>query len=292
MASNDHSDSLHRLCMALFVGMLIGGAGVYVLAPPALRLDPSFMSTFDLATTTARSEQAPPLQWPPPQCLPPPASPCTHTVAADELLARGNLEQNPKNAPIVDDYSAPRIVPLEEFVTPEECAQLIQLVTGSERFEAGQVANPSGQNRSPNRKVSMTVLQLAKYRWLYERLMETITFYNTKYWNYRLPTNVTSTLLEPIQFYKYDGTEQGHYNWHSDVGIKGPTAKRRLSVSVQLSAENSYEGGEFMIQTSAEPLALMRTQGSMFLFPSFVLHKVAPVTRGTRYSLVAWIETA
>lgn len=101
----------------------------------------------------------------------------------------------------------------------------------------------------------MAVLGINKYRWLYERLMETVNFYNNMYWNYRLPTNANSTLLEPIQFYKslplsflsltlvfrYDGTEQGHYNWHSDVGVKGLTAKRSMSVSVQLSPEDSYE---------------------------------------------------
>jgi len=68
---------------------------------------------------------------------------------------RGDLEQNPKNAPIVDEYSAPRIIPLEAFVTPEECTQLIQRVTQNEVFEAGRVSNPSGQNRSANRKVAI-----------------------------------------------------------------------------------------------------------------------------------------
>lgn len=301
--SNERSDSLYLMFMALSIGVLIGGVGVYALTPPALQLDPSILSTY---VTEQNQSHCPEPRCPEPRrfetkpkcphCTCPiqrPSCPsCTHTVAGDELLTRGKLEQNPKNAPIVSEYMAPRIIPLDGFVTPEECAQLIQTVTESEKFEAGRISNPTAQNRSANRKVSMTVLDIDKYRWIYERLMTTVTFYNDRYWQYRLPTNVNSTLLEPVQFYKYDGSEQGHYNWHSDVGVRGATAKRSLSVSVQLSAGDSYEGGDFMIQTSVDSVGLMRTQGTMFLFPSFVLHKVTPVTRGTRYSLVAWIETA
>ena len=57
---------------------------------------------------------------------------------------------------------------------------------------------------------------------------------------------------------------------------------------MQLSDPADYDGGELELKNSTRTLVAPRAQGTLIVFPSFLLHRVAPVTRGTRRSLVGW----
>ena len=64
-------------------------------------------------------------------------------------------------------------------------------------------------------------------------------------------------------------------------------------VSYPLSSHSppeQYEGGELIVKTSKKEQSVPLTQGKMILFPSFILHKVTPVTKGERYMLVGWLR--
>ena len=110
---------------------------------------------------------------------------------------------------------------------------------------------------------------------------------------------------ESCQFTKYKLNQ--FYDWHCDSWDKpyekeGPEKGmiRKLSVTCQLTDGSEYTGGELQFDTrSYDPH--MRDEdkhvitskeilpkGSIVVFPSFVWHRVQPVTRGTRYSLVIW----
>ena len=91
-----------------------------------------------------------------------------------------------------------------------------------------------------------------------------------------------------MQFTCYDASYQGHYDWHHDVHWSSQDEQdRKISVSLQLSAPHSYEGGDFEFE-EVKTTADFRAKGTLILFPSYLRHKVSPVTAGTRYSLVAW----
>lgn len=107
---------------------------------------------------------------------------------------------------------------------------------------------------------------------------------------------------ESCQFTKY--SESQHYTWHQDSWGK-PYNKpgdsihgliRKLSVTVSLEDGDKYEGGdlEFDIRNNSDSTSniqksdIARKKGSVIVFPSFVWHRVTPVTSGTRYSLVIW----
>ena len=108
---------------------------------------------------------------------------------------------------------------------------------------------------------------------------------------------------ESCQFTKYKLNQ--FYDWHCDSWNK-PYDKpddlnshgkiRKLSVTVSLSDETEYEGRDFEFDFrsaedgSNQPQVCkeIRPKGSVVVFPSFVWHKVNPVTSGTRYSLVVW----
>lgn len=121
-----------------------------------------------------------------------------------------------------------------------------------------------------------------KYRWLYERLWWAAQECN------RLFFNVDIASVEGnIQFARYDSSDRGFYDWHTD--FSGFRPLRKISISVQLSRPEDYEGGDLELQFANRPERVDRARGTLIAFPSFVLHRVTPVTRGTRWSLVAWI---
>ena len=102
-------------------------------------------------------------------------------------------------------------------------------------------------------------------------------------------TNYSSFLAgnPAVQFTAYDSEEKGFYGKHIDMMYKS-NGTRKLSMSVQLSEPEDYEGGSLLLYTGEEPLTLPKSRGTALFFPSYSLHEVTPVTKGLRYSLVAW----
>lgn len=98
--------------------------------------------------------------------------------------------------------------------------------------------------------------------------------------------------LQEVQFSVYDSKQLGHYDWHQDVFFTAPRPhQRKLSLVIQLSDPESYEGGEFEFRDCHKlDHALFKPQGSVLAFPSFHYHKVNEVTKGIRYTIVAWID--
>ena len=91
---------------------------------------------------------------------------------------------------------------------------------------------------------------------------------------------------EPLQLAQYSSAQ--FYDWHLDLG-NDKFSIRKLSFIVQISDENSYEGGEVEVYCEKEPRVMERQRGSIIVFPSYILHRVKQVTQGERWSLVGWI---
>lgn len=93
-----------------------------------------------------------------------------------------------------------------------------------------------------------------------------------------------------IQLLRY--REGGQYNWHSDYGLSVDSERgmtRKLSVSIQLSEESDYEGGELeWIDYSGRHSYSSRLKGSGVVFDSRLPHKANPIKSGERFALVAW----
>ena len=100
--------------------------------------------------------------------------------------------------------------------------------------------------------------------------------------------NVEVNYLPNTQYGEY--SEGSFYDWHYDVNWKGERAyDRKLSICVQLCDSSEYEGGDFEFKEVEQPIGF-RTQGSILVFPSYLTHRVTKVTKGTRKSLVNWME--
>lgn len=101
------------------------------------------------------------------------------------------------------------------------------------------------------------------------------------------------TCLSEIQFTEYHSDVQGKYGWHRDIVwvARNTKVQRKLSMVIQLSKPKNYEGGRLELDFEDKDVAIpdkMLDQGSVIIFPSFTKHRVTPVTKGTRYSLVSW----
>ena len=126
---------------------------------------------------------------------------------------------------------------------------------------------------------------------------------NKKHWNFDLHW------VENLEYLKYG--KDGHFDWHVDQALNPYTIEqnpnpnftnriRKLSVSVQLSESKDYEGGNLELENPfSESLAIDkkintlntaqdRSIGTLIIFPSFVRHRVTPIKKGLRQSLVLW----
>ena len=94
-----------------------------------------------------------------------------------------------------------------------------------------------------------------------------------------------------VQFTEYLATEGGHYSWHHDIDWnRCDGMDRKLSVTVQLSSPDEYEGGDFSFSEVESPDERSSEKGTVLIFPSYLQHRVKPITKGVRRSLVAWFE--
>ncbi len=114
-------------------------------------------------------------------------------------------------------------------------------------------------------------------------------------WNFNIDyaENFQFTKYALNQFYDWHCDSYPEpYNNHENKNFNNKT--RKISVSCVLSKPEDYEGGdlEFNFRNTKKPMNLYKLeklpQGSIVVFPSFVWHRVKPVTNGTRYSLVIW----
>jgi PKHD-type hydroxylase len=103
---------------------------------------------------------------------------------------------------------------------------------------------------------------------------------NKQAWNYELVG------CEEAQFTVYE--PGGFYEFHEDSARVGDNDYRKLSIVITITDPNDYEEGYFEFENNTRPDT--RARGSIIVFPSFIKHRVVPVTKGTRYSLVNWFH--
>lgn len=120
--------------------------------------------------------------------------------------------------------------------------------------------------------------------WLYKALSAYAADLNSKYFGFDL-----FGFVDSLQYTVYHGARDcpGHYTWHMDMDAK-TAAPRKLSMVVQLSSPEDYEGGELQFQ-GISTSQVDKAPGDVHAFPAWLLHRVAPVTSGIRRSLVCWI---
>lgn len=121
-------------------------------------------------------------------------------------------------------------------------------------------------------------------RWIYQKLTDNILQVNKEWFQFDIEK------IEKLQFTYYNSEENGCYKAHVDPLPWKIPHNRKLSIVVQLSSPDEYEGGELKLHLGHEETTIKKQLGMTVFFPSYILHEVTPVTKGERYSLVAWVH--
>lgn len=161
--------------------------------------------------------------------------------------------------------------------TADECDSIIQIAR-RQRPDRAETWRRDAQSR---RDSEITFLYRSGHtEWMFRRLADTVRAANT-FFDFDL-----TCMGEGLQFTEYR-SPSGKYDWHADSGPNMPV--RKLSLTIQLTDPDDYDGGELELSPSGDPITMEKTRGRAFAFPSWTLHRVNPVTRGVRHSLVVWV---
>jgi len=166
-------------------------------------------------------------------------------------------------------------------VDKDTCKQIIDL--GKGKWGKGTV----GQKEVVDTKIRKSDVVWSNDEWLFDICWGFLHAANqNSNWNFEISS------CESMQVTKYK--TNGYYNFHQDgngfTRFNNPSNKfihgttRKLSMTIVLNED--YEGGEF--EFFQDDNLIKEKTGTVIVFPSYIVHKVRPVTKGTRYSLVTW----
>lgn len=176
----------------------------------------------------------------------------------------------------------------EDFFTNEELQILKNLPEWSDQNQA-QVGG-----LSTNGGIIQTNIRRTKVSWMvpnndnlffWNKMSMVVSEVNRRFFGFDL-----TGFYEPAQLGCYLSNESGFYDWHTDAVSKDAKVPRKLSVTLLLSDPSEFTGGELQIKaTSNDAINVEQKAGRAWFFPSYMLHKVTPVTSGTRKSIVLWV---
>ena len=165
--------------------------------------------------------------------------------------------------------------------TPEQCNKIIE--TGrSQPKTTGTVGLGSNVRDDKTRLSHVSWIPFGMLEPMYRQLETVMHNTNKNHFGFD-----NMQLTEQAQYTEY--SDGGFYNWHMDSGVSfesGIEPVRKISMSLLLNHENEFEGGE--LELCGEGNVAPLTQGHAIFFASFLNHRVKPVTKGVRKSLVVW----
>lgn len=165
--------------------------------------------------------------------------------------------------------------------TPNEINQIIEMGENHPKQAGTIVSDESKEGISEYRISEIAWLdENTNTSWLYEKLANYAIIANREMWKFDI-----WGFGDNLQYTKYYG-DGGHYDWHMDLGPG--ISNRKLSCVLQLSSPSEYEGGELQMNPGGNIIEVPKSLGTLVFFPSFLLHRVTPLTSGIRKSLVTW----
>jgi len=166
--------------------------------------------------------------------------------------------------------------------TPQQCEMVIQ-AGHKQKPQVAEVGmnKPKGGVDTKKRTTTISWIPFKEMTDMYAQIEATMQATNLNHFGFE-----NMKLTEPAQFTEYP--KGGFYDWHMDLDVNGTHEPpiRKISMTILLSDPTSFKGGqlEFMEKNKVPDLK----QGQAIFFASFIRHRVAPITKGIRRSLVMW----
>lgn len=182
------------------------------------------------------------------------------------------------NKPQVELTNWGPFICIDKFLSSFEISKLIAQMPDSKLVDA-QIGETGSLVTSIRNNKGCDLAYNDKTSWVFNKLEGAINQVNSETYKFDL-----LGFHDAIQLLEYK--PGGFYEWHMDNGNLN-FSHRKLSIVIQLTDPSEYEGGDlefFNNGTAAKGL------GNLVLFPSYMFHRVLPVTSGLRRSLVAWIS--
>ena len=181
------------------------------------------------------------------------------------------------NAP----YQEERWCYVNELFSQDECKKIIKYCK-EKGLKPAEVETEENTATARSSKVHFLENSDQESHWIFRKVVDAVTTLNDKFYQFDLEK------IETLQFTEYNEEKQGFYAKHIDNLLQA-YEYRKLSFTIQLSDPKDYNGGELNIYTQDDPFTTIKNQGTLVAFPSYLLHEVTPITKGTRYSLVGWV---
>ena len=166
--------------------------------------------------------------------------------------------------------------------TPDQCRQIIECGRRQKPLQAKVGVNkPEGGVNTKKRVTTISWIPFKEMSPMYNQVNSFIQKMNKNHFGFD-----DIQITENAQFTEYP--EGGFYDWHMDcdVSMEHEPPVRKISMTCLLSPKDQFDGGDLEIMSPGKRIKL--EQGHAICFASFLNHRVAPVTRGVRQSLVMW----
>ena len=172
----------------------------------------------------------------------------------------------------------------EPIFSPQQC-QMIVDAGHQQKPEVAKVGGvEKGQHDTKKRVTTISWIPFAKLPEMYKQIENQLSIVNLNHFGFD-----GVRLTEPAQFTEYP--KGGFYDWHMDLnafGQEGQNPIRKISMTLLLSDPKDFTGGDLMFSEMGDNKPLPLKQGQAIFFASFLRHKVAPVKKGIRRSMVMW----
>ena len=167
--------------------------------------------------------------------------------------------------------------------SPKQCQMIIEAGRAQPKQDAsvGQAQKKGGIIDTKTRTSHISWIPFKKMPEMYSIIEKIMKATNGNHFGFD-----GMQITELAQYTEYPSG--GFYDWHmdSDINFAHEPPVRKISMTCLLSNESEFEGGELQIEKEENKVILK--QGQVIFFASFIKHRVAPVTRGVRKSLVMW----
>ena len=170
------------------------------------------------------------------------------------------------------------------FFSLEEVERIRSLWNPDLAIDAKVNAGDKDLEKDKLRKSDIMFIPPAGNEWVYDKLSTACIQANTGKFKFDITGFQTQ-----LQLANYG--VRHFFDWHMDFGT-GDLSNRKLSITVQLSDPDEYEGGDLQFMINQDIYTATKEKGTAIIFPSFALHRVTPITKGCRKSIVGWIGGA